>query len=78
MSNWRPEGWNNPHITKVSYKDSLEERIFEAGADAMLGAICEEIKKVENRQPYDSPYREIQCEYIAFEVCRQKILCLFK
>ena len=57
MNNWRPEGWKNPYMPKtrdeeiqVTHKgwpktDAV--MTFEAGADAMLIKIREEIEKVE-------------------------------
>ena len=37
--NWRPEGWENPHVDALAkatgHPDSIYEPIFEAGADAM-------------------------------------------
>ena len=43
---WRPEGWKNPHVDHWGKEMTLKEDYetnqhfsFEAGADAMLGAI---------------------------------------
>ena len=48
MNNWRPEGWKNEHIASASGKPIYPEyQLFEAGADAMLIKIREEIEKVE-------------------------------
>jgi len=57
MSDWRPEEWKNPNKTfaenlkGASPLDILHSvriaEAFEAGADAMLKAISEEIEKVE-------------------------------
>lgn len=44
MSNWRPEGWYNPYSFDCTF-----ERIFEKGANALLGAITEKIEKVEKK-----------------------------
>jgi hypothetical protein len=39
MMDWRPEGWENPHVDALAkatgHPDSIYEPIFEAGADAM-------------------------------------------
>jgi len=40
MSNWRPEGWENPHTGFYPTSETFEE-----GADAMLEAISEKIEK---------------------------------
>jgi len=51
---WRPDGWVNPYITKVKIwgtnetKDMVldlegQDRIFEAGADAMLEALKKDV-----------------------------------
>ena len=49
MSNWRPEDWdkNDPLLTEADWDDSADigEKCYEAGADAMLEAISEEIEK---------------------------------
>ena len=46
MSAWRPEEWLNPCVSLVSMSsDNPEGRAFEAGADAMLEAVCAEIEK---------------------------------
>jgi len=80
MSKWRPEGWKECDTSEIfGEADSDREAVeiaFEAGADAMLMKVSEEIEKVEN------PYREIipyssNCG-LAFERCRVVILALFK
>jgi hypothetical protein len=52
MKTWRPEGWDNPYsedkkLTKpwTEWHQSDAELAFEAGADALLKAIREEIEK---------------------------------
>lgn len=52
MKEWRPEGWKNPHeatdpnrcpVMDTSYSNPVRDAsIFEAGADAMLGAFSGE------------------------------------
>lgn len=44
MTNWRPEGWENPYLTDVfdpKYESPMmyEHDAFEEGADAMLEAL---------------------------------------
>jgi len=91
MSKWRPEGWDNPYpdlteeaITEKYLIQALENpktnyEIFEAGADAMLESICEEIKKVEN------PYKDMvflgdyqNGEFQGFREAKQEILSLLR
>ncbi|KKN00470.1 hypothetical protein LCGC14_1137660 [marine sediment metagenome] len=48
MSEWRPEGWENPYFTQERYDEC--EGAYEDGADAMLAALRESAKK--------APWRE--------------------
>jgi len=84
---WRLEGWKNPHLyfgsphTEFDLIANGKHEAFEAGADAMLEAITEEIEKVEN--PYflkdiDGGYYNKYPEFEVFEDCRQKILSLLR
>ena len=44
--NWRPKDWKNPYLrTGESDYGNTRAKIHEAGADAMLKAVCEEIGK---------------------------------
>ena len=97
--NWRPEGWRNPYAETVYLGQEQDEEVhvktpctnkeivaYEAGADAMLKAVCEEIEKVEN------PYGKAKQEYVngidvftldfhsygIWNNCRQKLLALFR
>lgn len=46
MSAWRPEGWKNPYPeSDMPEFPEIGKRAFEAGADAMIEAVCEEIEK---------------------------------
>ena len=48
---WRPENWDGIETKVWSAVTQVGEQFpvgFEAGADAMLEAICQEIEKVEN------------------------------
>jgi len=88
MKEWRPKGWDaSAEATakqcagdKDFKKSALEVVIrgmFEAGADAMLIKIREEIEKVEN--PNNIQRDEFVITWAvnqAFEQCRQKILDL--
>lgn len=77
--NWRPEGWKNPYLVEPhsSVARTSDAPIYEAGADAMLEAIREEIEKVEN--PYLRAGFQYPKEYeFCFERCRQEILALLK
>ena len=67
MSKWRPEGWKNPYMGKVGGDLG---NVHEAGADAMLEAVCQEIEKVENL--YDPIHAGLH--YHGFETARKKIL----
>ena len=40
MSEWRPEGWENPYFTQERYDEC--EGAYDAGADAMLAALKEQ------------------------------------
>ena len=88
LSNWRPEGWKPDYTVTIletvdsgdlaHYTNVIIKSAFEAGADAMLGAVSEEIEKVEN--PY-VPIRSGTSDADranTFESCRQKILALLK
>jgi len=88
MSNWRPDGWeNNKKIVlygggrqtgRAEY--SISKASFEAGADAMLEAISNEIEKVEKANPY-SKAKLASAEYYegeGFHRACQKILALLK
>lgn len=69
MSKWRPKGWDDIKVEN----DLL---LFEAGADAMLMKVCEEIEKVEN--PY-SKYlwnRILNIQWECWEEARKDILAL--
>jgi len=51
--NWRPEGWINPHISLVTMKPINHEwDAYEDGADAMLKAVCEEVRDLNALNPY--------------------------
>ena len=40
MSEWRPEGWENPEKDTFGYDPGIDPAgIYEAGADAMLAAL---------------------------------------
>lgn len=77
MSKWRPEGWKNPFSISSGADPADGERFvdYEAGADAMLGAVCEEIEKKENPYPkYLFAHSVRDVRWMAIEDCRQKIL----
>ena len=49
---WRPEGWKNPYFKSADFEGNLATwneypafSIFEAGADAMLGALFQLAKE---------------------------------
>jgi len=89
MSNWRPEGWATHSVKSYTHKDAKDctgREIFEAGADAMLEAISEEIEKVENPYPptrkcadEDGAIQEyVNVSHTRVEEFRQEILALLK
>ncbi len=40
---YRPEGWINPYLQQDERGDFVNSRVYEAGADAILKAIKEEL-----------------------------------
>ena len=88
--NWRPEGWarlktkaHNELIERhgKQHWPTFDDDYMEAGADAMLEAICSEIEKVENPHTRHRAYPGNISETLsrdAFEQCRQKILAILK
>ena len=66
---WRPEGWKQPdtycQLASVEYIRKLSK--YEAGADAMLEAVCKEIEKVGN-PPWEG---ELYCQ-LANVICIPK------
>lgn len=85
--NWRPEGWwkmkTKAHNELIEahgkqHWPTFDDDYMEAGADAMLEAICKEIEKMENPYVVPSTTPEGVLRHFAFEECRQKILDLLK
>lgn len=74
MSKWRPIGWEKHYNGEWLKGHHGEPEInFEAGADAMLESICEEIEKVENLYKPPSVH-----SFAVFEECRLQILTLLR
>ena len=46
--NWRPDDWINPYLQQDETGDFVNSRVFEAGADAMLGAIKKDAQYLNN------------------------------
>jgi len=72
---WRPENWVNPNISLVTLRpvDDLWDA-YEAGADAIVEDVIEDIAKVGN--PYNDELDPLHRS--GFEACRQAILSLLK
>ena len=78
---WRPENWENPYPHLANLAPAYMARYaFEAGANAMLAAVREEVGKVGN--PYQghtgTHHTGSPCGKCAFEECREDILALLK
>jgi len=76
--NWRPKDWENLWDKQPSDCLATPSPVWEAGADAMLEAVCEEIGKVEKVYP-DWVSESVRCIYDdGFEDCRKAILALLQ
>jgi len=99
MSNWRPKGWDESAEATAKgcagdkkFKESTLEVIirgmFEAGADAMLKELSEEIEKglLTDEESYalwlkyeeEHPLQDVNWEQVLVQAQLQKILTLFK
>jgi hypothetical protein len=80
---WRPKNWETVKIGSRMWKEkplTSSHEAFEAGADAMIEALKQEIKRVENPQALQNTkedYYSVQAD-LGFEHCRQKILSLLQ
>jgi len=75
--NWRPENWENPYPHLANLAPAYMARYaYEAGANAMLAAVREEVGKVENPFDLSSEARWRMC--FGFAECHRKILAILQ
>jgi len=75
--NWRPENWENPYPHLANLAPAYMARYaYEAGANAMLAAVREEIEKTPNpdrQTKYPNAYYQT-----GFEDFREKVLAILQ
>ena len=57
---WRPKDWDNPYLQQDDKGDYIDNRVFEAGANAMLEALEKEGHYIDaSKYPYGVVLNEV-------------------